>query len=222
MKATVLTARTVNLSPLSQIRAPEFQAAAVLLSTSFVQLEIAYAPTSQPVSDKNRLLKYSPCIERPRPRLYKEHVVSERKVQVLNTVRFGKQALETSKCANHTHPAPRRKDDRAEQSHHLSTGCCACSSADDGGLIVRSTQCARRSTRRGRRGETTRDRIPSQKNWLTGITESPLTQKEGPVNIDEVYSQLRFFEENPSAILRARERDIKKFFMRQRQQLERY
>ncbi|KAJ0130770.1 hypothetical protein HZ326_26126 [Fusarium oxysporum f. sp. albedinis] len=36
------------------------RAAAVLLITSFVQLEIAYAPTSRPISDKNRLLKYSP------------------------------------------------------------------------------------------------------------------------------------------------------------------
>lgn len=86
MQATVLMTRTVNLSPLPQTRDPGLQAAAVLINTSFARPEIAYVPVRRPISDKTSPHVVERCTQMAHPRLYKEHIVLERKVQVLNTV----------------------------------------------------------------------------------------------------------------------------------------
>jgi hypothetical protein len=61
MQATVLIIRTVDLSPLPQIRNPELQVAAVLLSTLFAKPEIAYAPVRRPNSDRTSAHEVEPC-----------------------------------------------------------------------------------------------------------------------------------------------------------------
>jgi hypothetical protein len=67
MQAIVLVVHNVSLSPLPQIRDPELQAAAVLVSTLFAKPEIAYAPIRRRISDRTSAYAVAPCTQMAPP-----------------------------------------------------------------------------------------------------------------------------------------------------------